>query len=107
MTEQQLAVSSLLDVLSRTAALKEHIERKAQPRGFGGCACLGPQSGEPVCGCAMWWVHRVGSNWYEVGYEPETGCNVNYLCKVGWRPVRKPRLVSADEAASIRRMIFG
>lgn len=83
--EKQMAVSALLDVISRRAARMMQDEREAEHGGSmptGACACMGNGPGDPVCYCAMKWVQKVGSCWYRVGSDgPE------YLCRVGYRVV--------------------
>ncbi len=84
-TEHQLAVSSLLDALSRRTAVLAHNERvAAEEIHCGACACIGREDNEPVCGCRMQWVHKVGKCWYQVAGE-----DAKYLCRVGWIPVAR------------------
>jgi hypothetical protein len=84
-TEHQLVVSSLLDALSRRAAVLAHNERVAADEiQCVACACSGRKGTEPVCSCLMQWVHKVGKCWYQVKEE-----RAEYLCCVGWIPVAR------------------
>jgi hypothetical protein len=84
-TEHQMAVSSLLDALSRRTAVLAHNERVANGEIYvHGCACAGRMGNDPLCGCAMQYAHKVGQCWYKVNDD-----GAEYVCRVGFVPVRR------------------
>lgn len=62
-------IEDLLLTLEKHAAVQEYMARL--PIHTGPCCCMGPQNGEPRCPCAMNYVVRMPSGYYEMSEVPD------------------------------------
>lgn len=87
-------MNSLRMMNNSEKAIHQHLSKTQPVTSADGCACLGPEDGEPACPCAMRWVELVDNEYYRIHVNSNgVAHTAEFLGKVGdfdpWNKVPK------------------